>query len=58
VGQPRDKDRRASWALYDGDTVQFRRVPYDFASTQAAIRKLPVSEEARSYFADRLERGE
>jgi predicted phosphodiesterase len=26
VGQPRDGDRRASWALYDGDSVQFSRV--------------------------------
>jgi predicted phosphodiesterase len=58
VGQPRDRDPRASWALYDGDLVQFRRVPYDVAATQAALRALPISEGTRSFFADRLERGE
>lgn len=58
VGQPRDKDPRASWALYDGDCVQVRRVAYDFAATQAALRALPVRAETRSFFADRLARGE
>ena len=58
VGQPRDRDPRASWALYDGDLVQFRRVPYDFAATQAALRARPVSEDTRGFFADRLSRGE
>ncbi len=40
VGQPRDGDPRASYALYDvGDrTVELRRVEYDVAAAQAAIR--------------------
>lgn len=29
VGQPRDKDPRCSYVLYDGDEVIWRRVPYD-----------------------------
>jgi predicted phosphodiesterase len=58
VGQPRDRDPRASWALYDGDTVEFRRVPYEISVTQAAIRALPVKEDTRSFFANRLTRGE
>jgi predicted phosphodiesterase len=58
VGQPRDRDPRASWALYDGDIVFFRRVAYDFSATQAAIRALPVKEDTRGYFADRLSKGE
>ena len=29
VGQPRDRNPRASYALLDGDTVVFRRVQYD-----------------------------
>jgi len=29
VGQPRDGDLRASYALFDGRQVRFRRVPYD-----------------------------
>ena len=58
VGQPRDRDPRASWALYDGDLVCFRRVPYEISRTQAALRALPVSGDSRDYFADRLGRGE
>jgi len=39
VGQPRDSDPRASYALYDGDagTVTYHRVEYDVAATQRAI---------------------
>jgi len=34
VGQPRDGDVRASWVLFDGETVKWNRVPYDI---QAAV---------------------
>ena len=39
VGQPRDRDARASWALYDPEerTMEFRRTPYDVAGAQNAI---------------------
>lgn len=39
VGQPRDRDARAAWALYDPDgrTIEFRRTPYDVAAAQNAI---------------------
>ena len=39
VGQPRDRDARASWALYDPaeGTIEFRRTPYDVAGAQNAI---------------------
>jgi diadenosine tetraphosphatase ApaH/serine/threonine PP2A family protein phosphatase len=39
VGQPRDRDARAAWALLDLDarTVTFRRTPYDVAGAQNAI---------------------
>ena len=41
VGQPRDRDPRASWALLDTWTrgVLPRRVPYDVGAVVAAIRK-------------------
>lgn len=58
VGQPRDRDPRASWALYDGDRICFRRVPYEISRTQAAIRALPVSPSSRTFFSERLGRGE
>jgi diadenosine tetraphosphatase ApaH/serine/threonine PP2A family protein phosphatase len=40
VGQPRDGDPRAAWLLLDLDArhTSFRRVPYDIARTQGAIR--------------------
>jgi len=39
VGQPRDHDARAAWALLDLDarTITFRRTPYDVAGAQNAI---------------------
>ncbi len=39
VGQPRDRDARASWVLYDPDerTIGFRRTPYDVGGAQSAI---------------------
>ena len=39
VGQPRDHDARAAWALYDPEagTIHFHRTPYDVAGAQNAI---------------------
>ena len=46
VGQPRDRNPKASYALYDSDdrVVTFDRVPYDTAATRRKILKagLPV----------------
>ena len=41
VGQPRDGDPRAAYALYDdaAATVTFSRVEYDIAATQAAMQE-------------------
>lgn len=58
VGQPRDNSPAASWALYDGASIEFRRVPYDHATTAAKIRGLPLSDATRSFFADRLAKGQ
>ncbi len=42
VGQPRDGDPRAGYALYDSEarTVTFHRVEYDIAATQQAMEKV------------------
>jgi diadenosine tetraphosphatase ApaH/serine/threonine PP2A family protein phosphatase len=39
VGQPRDNDPRAAFALFDPDTgeITFRRIAYDIAETQAQM---------------------
>jgi predicted phosphodiesterase len=55
VGQPRDRNPAASFAIYDSHrrTVQFMRVPYDIEKTQTAILKAGLPR----ILADRLEHG-
>ncbi len=55
VGQPRDGDPRAMYALYDdaADRLTFHRVPYDHWAAAAAVRKAGLPE----FFATRLEEG-
>lgn len=55
VGQPRDGDSRASYAIYDTDVnaVYFRRVGYDIATAQKKILDAGLPE----MLAERLERG-
>ncbi|MDD2924680.1 metallophosphoesterase family protein [Rhodoferax sp.] len=56
VGQPRDGNPQAMYAMFDTDKLQltFHRVDYDYQAAATAIRRagLPV------FFADRLERGQ
>jgi diadenosine tetraphosphatase ApaH/serine/threonine PP2A family protein phosphatase len=46
VGQPRDDDPRACYAMYDADAqaVELRRIEYDIESAQAKIRKAGLPE--------------
>lgn len=55
VGQPRDGDPRAMYALFDDAAAQitFHRVPYDHLAAAAAIRASGLPE----FYADRLEQG-
>ncbi|HEX5051796.1 MAG TPA: metallophosphoesterase family protein [Planctomycetota bacterium] len=53
VGQPRDGDPRASFAVVDGDRVEIVRVPYDFRRTQAKI----LAAGLHPALAERLARG-
>jgi predicted phosphodiesterase len=39
VGLPFDGDRRAAYALIDGDTVELRRVEYDYERSAAGARE-------------------
>ena len=56
VGQPRDGDRRASFAMWDVDAgfVQIRRIEYPFEQTQ----KRMIEAGWPHYLADRLGRGD
>ena len=55
VGQPRDGDPRASFAIIDTDrhTMALRRVPYDVAAAQRKIREAGLP----SFLAERLASG-
>lgn len=55
VGQPRDGNPQAMYALFDTDKLQltFHRVSYDHAAAAAAIRRAGLP----AFFADRLENG-
>ena len=55
VGQPRDGNPLAMYALFDTDLAQltFHRVPYDHHAAAAAIRRAGLPD----FFADRLETG-
>ncbi len=55
VGQPRDRDVRACYALFSGDAVYFRRVAYDIDAVAEKVRAIPALDQR---FADRLYRGE
>jgi predicted phosphodiesterase len=50
VGQPRDEDWRASYVVYDGGTVEYRRVPYDVETTARKIREAGLHD----FLAERL----
>ena len=40
VGQPRDGDNRACFAVFEDDIVRYNRVPYDYRRTMEKIRNL------------------
>jgi len=54
VGQPRDKDNRASWLLVTEQGYSLQRVSYPFHVTARKIREIP---ELDAYLADRLTHG-
>lgn len=54
VGQPRDGDWRACYALLDSDTIRFRRVEYD---VEATVRHIHATEELANFLGDRLRDG-
>lgn len=54
VGQPRDGDNRACYVTFDGESIWFHRVEYDYKTT---MRKILNSNGLPRYLADRLEVG-
>jgi diadenosine tetraphosphatase ApaH/serine/threonine PP2A family protein phosphatase len=54
VGQPRDGDSRASYALLNDNCVIFRRVEYDIDTT---VKKIYQTDSLYRFFGDRLRDG-
>ncbi len=54
VGQPRDRDPRASYVLVEPNTIRFIRVAYDLETT---IKKVSAVAELDSYLGVRLREG-
>ncbi len=54
VGQPRDGDPRACYAVFEGDAVRYRRVPYDVERTRDKIIAIDAIEVR---LGDRLREG-
>jgi diadenosine tetraphosphatase ApaH/serine/threonine PP2A family protein phosphatase len=54
VGQPRDGDWRACYALFDGEVIRFRRVEYDVETT---VSKIHANPELDNFLGDILQQG-
>lgn len=54
VGQPRDGDPRACFITFDGDTVVWRRVEYNYEATAEKIYAVPQLDD---FLGDRLREG-
>jgi len=54
VGQPRDKDNRASYVYVDENEVHFVRLEYDFETT---VEKIRATDRLDNFQADRLRDG-
>jgi predicted phosphodiesterase len=54
VGQPRDGDRRACYAIVEDDSVRFRRIEYPFDVT---CRKIHAIADLDNFLGDRLTQG-
>ena len=54
VGQPRDKDNRASYVYVEGNEVNFVRLEYDYDVT---IKKIKAIKDLDNFHAERLKEG-
>ena len=57
VGQPRDGDPRAAYAIIEDNRIELKRVPYPIEETVARIKALPIPERAQSLLSHCLRHG-
>jgi diadenosine tetraphosphatase ApaH/serine/threonine PP2A family protein phosphatase len=54
VGQPRDRDPRSSYAIFDGSSIEFVRLAYDI---EAVVKKVEAISELDNFLGTRLRDG-
>lgn len=57
VGQPRDGDPRAAYAVIEDGKISLRRVPYSIEDTIARLQNSPMPERAKELFSQCLRLG-
>jgi len=57
VGQPRDGDPRASYAIIEDDRIELKRVAYPIDETLARVEASPLPEKAKRLYAECLRLG-
>ncbi len=57
VGQPRDGDPRAAYAIIDDNKIELKRVDYDIEATIAQVDASPMPDRAKKLYADCLRNG-
>jgi putative phosphoesterase len=57
VGQPRDGDPRAAYAVIDGNKIELKRVPYPVEQTVARVEASPIPDRAKQILSQCLRLG-
>lgn len=57
VGQPRDGDPRASYAVIEDGVVALKRIPYDVERTVEGLRQMPLAPAIRDRLTSLLRKG-
>lgn len=57
VGQPRDGDPRAAYAIIDGGKIELRRIEYPVEEAVARVEAAPLPDRAKAMLAESLRRG-
>ena len=57
VGQPRDGDPRASYAIWEDGDAQIRRIEYPVSETVREVKQMPIPNDVRNLLVQNLETG-
>jgi len=57
VGQPRDGDPRAAYAVIDDGKIELKRIEYPVEETIARVQEMPMPDRAKQLFCEALRLG-